>query len=58
MPGETHATRSLLNTAKVMAENQVMLRPKKLEALKSVAGRVERLTVLGRTEAFCAMPSA
>ncbi|MEP3276556.1 MAG: slipin family protein [Stappiaceae bacterium] len=42
---ETNATRSLLNTAKVMAENPVMLRLKELEALESVAGKVDRLTV-------------
>ncbi|WP_201258378.1 slipin family protein [Sphingopyxis macrogoltabida] len=47
---ETNATRSLLNTAKVMAENPVMLRLKELEALESIAGKVERLTVLGGTE--------
>ncbi|MEX0301718.1 MAG: slipin family protein, partial [Leisingera sp.] len=33
---ETNATRSLLNTAKVMAENPVMLRLKELEALESI----------------------
>ena len=42
---ETNATRSLLNTAKVMAEHPVMLRLKELEALESIAGKVERLTV-------------
>lgn len=42
---ETNATRSLLNTAKVMAENPTMLRLKELEALESIAGKVERLTV-------------
>ena len=42
---ETNATRSLLNTAKVMAENPVMLRLKELEALEVIAGKVERLTV-------------
>lgn len=42
---ETNATRSLLNTAKVMAENPVMLRLKELEALETIAGKVERLTV-------------
>ncbi|HHB80800.1 MAG TPA: slipin family protein, partial [Aliiroseovarius sp.] len=42
---ETNATRSLLNTAKVMADNPVMLRLKELEALESIAGKVERLTV-------------
>jgi regulator of protease activity HflC (stomatin/prohibitin superfamily) len=42
---ETNATRSLLNTAKVMAENPVMLRLKELEALEVVAGKVDKLTV-------------
>jgi regulator of protease activity HflC (stomatin/prohibitin superfamily) len=42
---ETNATRSLLNTAKVMAENPVMLRLKELETLETIAGKVERLTV-------------
>lgn len=47
---ETNATRSLLNTAKVMAENPVMLRLKELETLESIAGKVERLTVTNGTE--------
>ena len=47
---ETNATRSLLNTAKVMAENPVMLRLKELEALENIAGKVERLTVHNGTE--------
>ena len=42
---ETNATRSLLNTAKVMAENPVMLRLKELEALESIASKVDRLTI-------------
>jgi len=42
---ETNATRSLLNTAKVMAENPVMLRLKELEALEAIAGKVDTLTV-------------
>lgn len=42
---ETNVTRSLLNTAKVMAENPVMLRLKELEALEKIASKVERLTV-------------
>jgi len=42
---ETNATRSLLNTAKVMADNPVMLRLKELEALETVAAKVERITV-------------
>lgn len=46
---ETNATRSLLNTAKVMAENPVMLRLKELEALEAIAGKVDKLTVLNGT---------
>lgn len=47
---ETNATRSLLNTAKVMAENPVMLRLKELEALESIAEKVDRLTVHNGTK--------
>ena len=42
---ETNATRSLLNTAKLMADNPVMLRLKELEALEGIADKVECLTV-------------
>lgn len=42
---ETNATRSLLNTAKVMAENPVMLRLKELEALEKIADKVQSITV-------------
>ncbi|MEM9874540.1 MAG: SPFH domain-containing protein, partial [Myxococcota bacterium] len=37
---ETAATRSLANTAKVMANNPVLLRLKELEAVKEIAGQV------------------
>ncbi|MFQ5566847.1 MAG: SPFH domain-containing protein, partial [Paracoccaceae bacterium] len=47
---ETAATRALLNTAKVMAENPVMLRLKELEALDAIAGKVGNLTVHNGTE--------
>jgi regulator of protease activity HflC (stomatin/prohibitin superfamily) len=46
---ETNATRSLLNTAKVMADNPVMLRLKELEALENIAGKVDKLTVTNGT---------
>ena len=46
---ETNATRSLLNTAKVMADNPVMLRLKELEALESIATKVDKLTVTNGT---------
>lgn len=42
---ETNSTRSLLNTAKIMAENPVMLRLKELEALEKIADKVQSLTV-------------
>ncbi|MEM9726220.1 MAG: slipin family protein [Pseudomonadota bacterium] len=42
---ETAATRSLLNTARVMAENPIMLRLKELEALETIAERVDRLVI-------------
>ena len=42
---ETAATRSLLNTAKVMDENPTMLRLKELEALEAISGNVESLVV-------------
>jgi regulator of protease activity HflC (stomatin/prohibitin superfamily) len=42
---ETNATRSLLNTARVMAENPVMMRLKELEALEKIADKVQTLTV-------------
>ena len=44
------ASRALLNTAKVMADNPVMLRLKELEALDAIAGKVKNLTVLNGTE--------
>ena len=44
---ETAATRSLLNTAKLMEENPLLIRLKELETLEKVTDRVERLTVFG-----------
>ncbi|MCB1768522.1 MAG: slipin family protein [Candidatus Competibacteraceae bacterium] len=44
---EVAATRSLLNTAKLMEENPILLRLKELEALEKVVDKVERLTVFG-----------
>lgn len=44
---ETAATRSLLNTAKVMEGNPVALRLKELETLERVAERIDRITVFG-----------
>ncbi len=42
---ETAATRALLNTARVMQDNPVMLRLKELEALEAIADKVQTLTV-------------
>ncbi len=44
---ETAATRSLLNTARVMEENPVALRLKELESLEKLAEKVEHLSVVG-----------
>ncbi|MCA8294098.1 slipin family protein [Burkholderia sp. AU30198] len=44
---ETAATRSLLNTAKVMEENPTALRLKELETLERVAERIDHISVFG-----------
>ncbi|WP_198086020.1 slipin family protein [Variovorax sp. E3] len=44
---ETAATRSLLNTAKVMEGNPVALRMKELETLERVAERIDKISVIG-----------
>ena len=44
---ETAATRSLLNTAKVMEDSPVALRLKELETLERVAERIDRISVFG-----------
>ncbi|WP_353637391.1 slipin family protein [Citrobacter portucalensis] len=44
---ETAATRSLLNTAKVMENNPVALRLKELETLERVAERIDKISVFG-----------
>jgi len=44
---ETAATRSLLNTAKLMDENPTLMRLKELETLEKVTEKVDRLTVFG-----------
>lgn len=47
---ETAATRSLLNTAKLMTDNPAMLRLKELEALETIADKVGSLTVHNGTQ--------
>lgn len=44
---ETAATRSLLNTAKLMENNPLLVRLKELETLEKVAEKVEKITVGG-----------
>lgn len=44
---ETAATRSLLNTARVMEDNPVALRMKELETLERVAERIDKISVVG-----------
>jgi regulator of protease activity HflC (stomatin/prohibitin superfamily) len=44
---ETAATRSLLNTARVMEDNPVALRLKELETLERIAERIDKISVFG-----------
>lgn len=44
---ETAATRSLLNTAKLMSDNPLLVRLKELEALEKVTTNIDRITVFG-----------
>jgi len=47
---ETAATRSLLNTARLMDQNPTLLRLKELEVLEKVTEKVDRMTVFGGLE--------
>ncbi len=47
---ETAATRSLLNTARLMEASPVMMRLKELETLEKVTGKIDKLTVFGGLE--------
>lgn len=44
---KTAATRSLLNTAKVMEDNPIALRLKELETLEKVIGKIDKISVFG-----------
>ena len=44
---ETAATRSLLNTAKVMEDNPTALRLKELETLEKVTEKIDKISVFG-----------
>jgi regulator of protease activity HflC (stomatin/prohibitin superfamily) len=43
---ETAATRSLANTARVMADNPVLLRLKELDAMKEIAGNIDEVRLV------------
>jgi len=47
---ETAATRSLLNTARLMDDNPTLMRLKELEILEKVTEKVDKLTVFGGLE--------
>ena len=47
---ETAATRSLLNTARLMDENPTLLRLKELETLEKVTEKIGQMTVFGGLE--------
>jgi len=49
---ETAATRSLLNTAKLMEENPLLVRLKELETLEKIADKVDKITVVGGINAL------
>jgi regulator of protease activity HflC (stomatin/prohibitin superfamily) len=49
---ETAATRSLLNTAKLMEGNPLLLRLKELESLEKIADKVGKITVVGGLNAL------
>jgi regulator of protease activity HflC (stomatin/prohibitin superfamily) len=44
---EANATRSLLNTAKLLEDSPVLLRLKELETLEKVTEKIDKLTVFG-----------
>jgi regulator of protease activity HflC (stomatin/prohibitin superfamily) len=47
---EANATRSLLNTARLLEESPVLMRLKELEALEKVTEKIDKLTVFGGLE--------
>jgi regulator of protease activity HflC (stomatin/prohibitin superfamily) len=49
---ETAATRSMLNTAKVMEDNPVALRLKELEVLERIAEKIEKINVNGSLDSI------
>ncbi|HEX4231224.1 MAG TPA: slipin family protein [Bryobacteraceae bacterium] len=51
---ETAATRSLLNTAKLLEDNPILVRLKELETLEKLVEKVDRVTVTGGFEGMLA----
>lgn len=49
---ETAATRSLLNTSKLLENNPLLMRLKELEALEKIADKVDKITVVGGLDAL------
>ena len=49
---ETAATRSLLNTARLMEDNPLLVRLKELETLEKIADKVDKITVVGGLNAL------
>lgn len=47
---EANATRSLLNTARLIEESPVLMRLKELEALEKITEKIDKLTVFGGLE--------
>jgi regulator of protease activity HflC (stomatin/prohibitin superfamily) len=52
---ETAATRSLVNTARLMADQPILLRLKELEAMKEIAGQIKDVRVVVGSENFRAL---
>jgi hypothetical protein len=52
---EVAATRSLANTARVLADNPVLLRLKEFETLKEIAGKIGELKVVMGAEGLAAL---
>jgi regulator of protease activity HflC (stomatin/prohibitin superfamily) len=52
---ETAATRSLVNTARLMADQPILLRLKELEAMKEIAGEIDEVRVVFGADGFKAL---
>lgn len=52
---ETAATRSLVNTARLMADQPILLRLKELEAMKEIAGQIKDVRVVVGSDSFRAL---